>query len=76
MYMPRDLNYEPLYAVATFLSTLQSYDLSEPERKIARDYLKRCRSSRTTWVRKPCRPMTTSGVWRTMRRSRFRGPVA
>ena len=40
MYMPRDLNYEPLYAVATFLSPLQSNDLSEPEKKIARDYLK------------------------------------
>ena len=50
MYMPRDLNYEPLYAVATFLSPLQSNDLSEPEKKIASDYLKRCRSSRTTWV--------------------------
>ena len=40
MYTPRDLNYEPLYAVATFLSPLQCNDLSEPEKKIARDYLK------------------------------------
>ena len=40
MYTPRDLNYEPLYAVATFLSPLQSNDLTEPEKKIARDYLK------------------------------------
>ena len=38
--MPRDPHYEPLYAVATFLSPLQCNDLSEPEKKIARDYLK------------------------------------
>ena len=31
---------QPLYAVATFLSPLQSNDLSEPEKKIARDHLK------------------------------------
>ena len=29
-----------MYAVATFLSPLQSNDLSEPEKKIARDHLK------------------------------------
>ena len=40
MYTPRDPDYEPLYAATTFLSPLQSNDLSEAEKKMAREYLK------------------------------------
>ena len=40
IYNPRNVNYEKLYAVATFLAPLQSNLLSEPEKKIAREYLK------------------------------------
>ena len=40
MYTPRDPDYEPLYASTTFLSPLQSNDLSEAEKKMAREYLK------------------------------------
>ena len=40
IYNPRSVNYEKLYAVATFLAPLQSNLLSEPEKKIAREYFK------------------------------------
>ena len=36
----KSANYEKLYAVATFLAPLQSNLLSDPEKKIAREYLK------------------------------------
>ena len=40
IYNPRSVNYEKLYAVATFLDPLQSNLLSEPEKKIAQEYFK------------------------------------
>jgi len=40
IYNPKSPNYEKLYAVATFLAPLQSNLLSDPEKKIAREYLK------------------------------------
>ena len=40
MYNTKDPHYEPLYAAATFLAPLQSNDLTETEKKLAREYLK------------------------------------
>ena len=40
MYKTTDPKYEILYAATTFLSPLQSNDLSEAEKKLAREYLK------------------------------------
>ena len=40
MFSTKERNYEPWYAVTTFLSPLQSNDLSDAEKKIAREYLK------------------------------------
>ena len=40
MYTTKEKKYEPLYAVTTFLAPLQQNDLSEAEKKIAREYLK------------------------------------
>ena len=40
IYSPKHENFEELYTVATFLSPLHSNLLSEPEKKVAREYLK------------------------------------
>lgn len=40
MYKTTDPKYEILYAATSFLSPLQSNDLSEAEKKLAREYLK------------------------------------
>ena len=40
IYNPKSASYEKLYAVTTYLAPLQSNLLSEPEKKIAREYLK------------------------------------
>ena len=40
MYNTKDPHHKPLYAAATFLSPLQSNDLTEIEKKLAREYLK------------------------------------
>ena len=65
-----------MYAVATFLSPLQSNDLSEPEKKIARDHLKAEVQKLEDYMGEEAIETNDKiRVWRTTRRSTFLGLV-